>query len=242
MRNKDKWTPSKYVYKDGRLRASRDEKEVGIASRLMADLIAEAYDENIKKYAEGNLIDLGCGSVPLYEAYRKYVDDNICVDWNNSCHRDDFLDNICDFSKKIPYNDSQFNTIILSDVLEHISEPNHLFTEMNRILASGGKVLINVPFLYWVHEQPYDYYRYTNHALKYIAGKSGFKTVMIKTIGGAPQVIADILSKNIVSLPFAGRYMAIAIQYIGYLFTRIKFLKSFSEKTSQSFPLGFLLF
>ena len=196
MKNKDKWTPSKYVHKNGRLRASRDEKEVGIGSRLIADLIAEAYDENINKYVEGSLIDLGCGNVPLYEAYRKYTDNNICVDGGNSYHRDDFLDNICDFSKKIPYNDAEFNTIVLSDVLEHKSEPKHLFNEMNRILVVGGKVLMNVPFLYWIHEQPYDYYRYTRHALQHIADQSGFRIILIKTIGGAPQVIADILSKE----------------------------------------------
>ena len=241
MRDKDKWAPSKYVYKKGRLMASRDENEVGIGSRLMADLIAEAYDENICKYVKGSLIDLGCGNVPLYEAYRKYIDDNICVDWDKSFHRDDFLDNNCDFSKKIPYNDGEFNTIILSDVLEHIPEPKHLFIEMNRILTPGGKALINVPFLYWVHEQPYDYFRYTGNALQYLAEQSGFRIILIKTIGGAPQVIADILSKNILRLPIAGRYMAIAMQYIGYLFTRIKSLRKFSEKTGQFFPLGFFI-
>ena len=40
MRNKEKWKPSKYIYKKGRLIASRDPKEVGISSRLIADLIA----------------------------------------------------------------------------------------------------------------------------------------------------------------------------------------------------------
>lgn len=42
MKQRDAWKPSKYVYKHGKLIASRDSNEVGIASRLITDLIAEA--------------------------------------------------------------------------------------------------------------------------------------------------------------------------------------------------------
>ena len=80
MKNKEFWKPSKFIYKNKKLIASRDPKEVSISSRLMIDIIAQFYDNYLKLYARGNLLDLGCGKVPLYEAYKDYIIDNTCVD------------------------------------------------------------------------------------------------------------------------------------------------------------------
>jgi len=41
MKNQDKWRPTKFVHKNGKLRASRDRREVGVGSRLVADLVAQ---------------------------------------------------------------------------------------------------------------------------------------------------------------------------------------------------------
>lgn len=81
MKNKDLWKPSKFVYKRGNLIASRDPNEVGIGSRLISDIIAAIYNKNLKLHAKGKLLDLGCGKVPLYNSYKDYISDNICVDW-----------------------------------------------------------------------------------------------------------------------------------------------------------------
>lgn len=35
------------------------------------------------------------------------------------------------------------------------------------MLKKGGYVIIAIPFLYPVHESPYDYYRYTRHGIEY---------------------------------------------------------------------------
>ena len=61
MKNKENWKPSKYVWKKSKLIASRDKKQVGVGSRLMADIIAGYYEKYLPKYAHGRLLDLGCG-------------------------------------------------------------------------------------------------------------------------------------------------------------------------------------
>jgi hypothetical protein len=71
MQNQEKWKPSKYVYQKGELIASRDPKEVSIDSMLNVDLIAGFYDRNLRQHAKGRLLDLSCGKVPLYWAYRE---------------------------------------------------------------------------------------------------------------------------------------------------------------------------
>jgi len=241
MKNKEKWQPSKYVYKRGKLRASSNHEEVRIFSRLNTDIIARFYDIHIKEYAKGRLLDLGCGKVPLYEAYKDYIDDNICIDWANTIHESPYLDYTFDLIKKIPLSDNEFDTIILSDVLEHIKEPKLLWSEMSRLLDDNGILLMNVPFYYWLHEEPYDFFRYTKHALCFMAEDVGFQLIKLEPYGGAIEIITDIISKLIVSIPLIGKLCAKIIQRITWMFINTKVGNKISVLTSQKFPLGYIL-
>jgi SAM-dependent methyltransferase len=44
-----------------------------------------------------------------------------------------------------PFHDNQFDIIEADHVLEHLSEPFRVMKELNRILNSGGKLVIRVP-------------------------------------------------------------------------------------------------
>jgi 2-polyprenyl-3-methyl-5-hydroxy-6-metoxy-1,4-benzoquinol methylase len=114
------WKPSKYVRRRGRLMASRDVREVGIGSRLNADLVAAVYDRELRLHARGRLLDLGCGKVPLHDSYKDFVSGSVCVDWANTAHKNPHLDLECDLTQALPFADLEFETILLSDVLEHI--------------------------------------------------------------------------------------------------------------------------
>jgi SAM-dependent methyltransferase len=241
MKNRDKWQPSKYVYKKGKLIASRDRKEVGVGSRLIADLIAQFYDKTLRKYAKGKLLDLGCGKVPLFIAYKAYITDNICVDWEKGSHKNEYVDFECDLTKVLSFKDEEFDTIILSDVLEHIPQPEYLWKEMYRMLSINGMIIMNVPFFYYLHEQPYDYYRYTKFALQRFVENSGLNLVQLTPIGGTPEILADIFAKHIQFFPLIGKSLAIVIQYITELFVKTTLGKKLSEKTAQAFPLGYFL-
>ena len=126
MKNIDKWKPTKLVVKNGNLVASLDPREVGIASRLGAGLVAALYWKYLKVHSRGRLLDLGCGNVPMYEAYRDFVDEIICVDWANTLHKNEHLDYECDLTGKIPLPDSRFETIILSSVLGSVENQREL--------------------------------------------------------------------------------------------------------------------
>ncbi len=241
MKNRNKWQPSKYVYRNGRLIASRNKEEVGLGSRLMADIIAELYDKNLGQHAKGKLLDLGCGKVPLLLAYKDYVTDNICVDWENSLHENEYLDFECDLTKTLPFNDEEFDTIVLSDVLEHIPQPEFLWQEMSRILAKDGRIIMNVPFYLLLHETPHDYYRYTEFALKRFVKGSGLNLLQLKSIGGAPEIMADIFAKNILRLPKIGCSLALFAQWLTASFIKTKLGRKVSEATRGSFPFGYFL-
>ena len=231
----------KFVYRGGHLIASRDPNEVGVASRLVGDAVARMYHLHAKEHCRGMLLDLGCGKVPFYLAYKEFVSNNTCVDWPATMHGTRYLDCGCDISRPLPFADQRFDTIILSDVLEHIPEPASLCCEMFRILRNGGKCLINVPFYYWLHEEPHDYYRYTEHALRRFADRAGFRVLLLESIGGAPEILADLLAKNLVAVPLVGRTFASIIQGATQflLYTRVG--KYLSRRTRKKFPLGYFM-
>jgi SAM-dependent methyltransferase len=241
VKNQERWAPSKFVYEKGRLVASRDRRELSSASQLIGDLVAGCYDEALKQYARGALIDLGCGKVPLYEAYRDLVTANTCVDWAGSLHKNEFLDLECDLMEPLPFASGSFDTIILSDVLEHVPRPAHLWGEMSRILAPNGHILMNVPFFYWLHEEPHDYYRYTEFALRRFAAEAGLDVVVLKPIGGTPELLADLAAKHVVRMPLIGRPLAGLIQGGTLGLVRTWIGRRASRKTSAKFPLGYFL-
>lgn len=238
MKNQDSWNPTKYVQKNGELKASLKKGGVGYSSLLIASLTAKFYNSNLKMYAQGILLDLGCGNVPLFGTYRNYVDKTVCVDWNNTFHKNDFVDYYVDLNKELPFEESSFDTVLLSDVLEHIKEPTSLWKEINRILKQGGHLILNVPFHYWIHEQPYDYYRYTKAALEYFAEESNFEILILEELGGGIEVLTDFHSKIICpKIPLIGKELAIVIQKLNLFFLKTGVGKKMLRNTSKSFAL-----
>jgi SAM-dependent methyltransferase len=207
----------------------------------MANLIAANYLPALKSYASGRLLDLGCGKAPLYGAYRDLVTEVTCVDWGSSLHQTNHLDREADLTRPLEFPDAAFDTIILSDVLEHIPVPLDLCREIARMLAPGGKLIMNVPFYYPLHETPHDYYRYTEFALRRFMQVSRMHIIHLQPIGGAVEITSDILSKNIMKLPIAGRITAAALQRVSWWFVNSRVGKKLSEKTSGQFPFAYFM-
>ena len=241
MKNKEQWTPGKFIYRDGKLQSSRDSKEVAAGSRLSTNLIARCYDTYLGQYASGRLLDLGCGRVPLYAAYKDHVTDNVCVDWANTRHKNEFLDFECDLTQALPFEDGEFDTIILSDVLEHIPRPLDLWREMHRVLTPGGRILLNVPFYYCLHERPHDFYRYTEYALRDFAETAGFDVLVLEATGGTLEILADIVAKHVQFIPVIGRPLAVLKQYAAWKFNGTRLGKKIADKTSEAFPFGYFM-
>lgn len=241
MKNSNSWLPSKFVLKNGKLKASIDPNEVAVASRLVADITAGYYDKYLKKYASGKLLDLGCGKAPLYLVYKNYASECICVDWPNSLHKNSYLDFEMDLNNNLEFESEMFNTIILSDVLEHIYNSKKLVNEMHRILKKEGMLILNVPFFYYLHEEPHDFFRYTKFALSTMLEEAGFRIKVLDETGGVIEILIDINSKLVSKLPFVGHLFAKMIQSCAILFLKFKLFKKVSRTTAEKFPLGYFI-
>lgn len=137
----------------------------------------------IKQYMHGRLVDIGCGTKPYQALLAPYITEHIGVDHNEMFHDCSNVDIFAD-AYNIPVPDGSFDCALSTDVLEHLEEPQKAFNEVSRILRGGGTLLLTVPFLYHLHEQPRDFYRYTRFGLEYLAGQAGLEMVEMKPVGG----------------------------------------------------------
>lgn len=237
MKEAAAWRPTKFELRDGRWRGARDVRELGAGSRLISDLVVALYQRHLPHHARGRLLDLGCGKAPLYGCYAPLVDEVICVDWADSgC-----VDMVCDLSLPLPLADARFDTIVFSDVLEHLPDPMAIWREMARVLSPGGRIVLNVPFYYSVHAHPHDYYRYTRFALERFAAVNGLQTIHLLPVGGLVEILADLLAKALSKLPLMGRPLAVCLQAVALAFVRTRLGARLADRSAWHFPLGYFM-
>lgn len=145
--------------------------------------ISDKWLESYSKYYKGTLVDLGCGEAPHKNYFLQYVDKYIGVDWTNTLHNSK-ADIISDLNKKIEIENDFADTIISLSVMEHLCEPQIFLNESYRILKKDGTIILGVPWMWWIHEAPHDYFRYTPYGLKYMFEKAGYKDIQVQPTTG----------------------------------------------------------
>lgn len=91
---------------------------------------------------------------------------------------------ICDLCDRIPVEDGRFDYVVFNQTLEHLKEPERALKELCRVLAPGGRIICTVPLFYEEHEQPFDFFRYTQFAHKYLFPHVGFQIERIEWLEG----------------------------------------------------------
>ena len=145
---------------------------------------------------KGKLLDIGCGQMPYRELISKKseITAYVGVDIANALIYDPNIRP--DFTwdgEKLPFQDNEFDTILMIEVLEHIPCPIISLKEAFRVLNNGGILLFTVPFLWPLHEPPNDEYRYTPFSIKRIFEQSGFSNIQIHANGGWHASLAQML-------------------------------------------------
>jgi len=149
---------------------------------LSYEIIEQFLVDHIPLY-RGVIYDLGCGEAPYKEFFLKYASQYVGVDWAESYHNTK-ADIVADLNVPLPIEDEIVDTVISISVLEHLREPQNMLNEAFRILKPGGRIILQVPWQWWVHEAPYDYFRFTPYAFKYMLEKIGFVDVSVEPTAG----------------------------------------------------------
>ena len=113
---------------------------------------------------KGELLDVGCGQMPYRELImegNKNVTKYIGLDLESSTVHNTSIADLHWDAVTIPLPDNSVDSVMATEVLEHSFHPDQTLGEIYRVLKPGGTFFFTVPFLWPLHETPYDAFRYT---------------------------------------------------------------------------------
>lgn len=100
--------------------------------------------------------------------------------------------------RNIPLENSSVDVIICIQVLEHVPEPWKVLKEFNRILKKDGFLFMSLPHSVPLHQEPFDFYRYTKHGVEYLLLNNQFYINYIKPqLGNASKIANDLRMSGI---------------------------------------------
>lgn len=140
-------------------------------------------EKAVRRHLKGRLIDIGCGIKPYEKLLAPLVSVHVGVDHSGSLHGSSRVD-LSGTAYKIPVEDASFDSALCTAVLEHLEEPEQALRECHRVLKAGGHALYSVPFIWHLHEEPRDFYRFSKYGLQYLFEKTGFEVVEMKALSG----------------------------------------------------------
>lgn len=134
------------------------------------------------EHITGAVLDVGCGNMP----YREYLNEKAVekyegFDIEKRSPDTKFIGD-AQLMSEIPNN--TYDTVVSFFALEHMPRPWEAFAQMVRVCKPGGTIVLAVPHLSRLHEEPHDYFRFTNHGLRAMGEQCGLTVLETHKQGG----------------------------------------------------------
>jgi SAM-dependent methyltransferase len=151
----------------------------------------------VKEHCRGRVLDAGAGRGAYRDMLLQHAKEYVGMDVSQSTATSVVGDAQC-----LPLTDTSFDTVFCSQVLEHVPRPWNALAEMKRVLKPGGHLILTVPHISWLHNEPHDYYRYTKHGLRFLLNQAGFEEVKMKPAGGLLSLLGHIPATVLMNLTY----------------------------------------
>ncbi len=166
---------------------------------------------------KGRMVDIGSGHSRGYEdLFKANVDEYLCIDRQYAENVD-----LCADCYDIPLPDESVDTVLSTQVLEHLTTPDLMLQEAYRLLKPEGNLILTAPMVWGLHEEPVDFYRYTEYGLYYLLEQAGYIDVEVQPLEGL----------------FAVLIQMVVDEYYADWLAKHQRLASFSIKTLNRFAL-----
>jgi SAM-dependent methyltransferase len=139
----------------------------------------------------GLVLDVGAGDAPYRELFGHVT--YMTVDWEHSVHEGALESDVVASADSLPIDDAACDAVLLTQVLEHVPDPRQVLAEIRRVLRPGGSLYLTAPLVWELHEQPFDYYRFTNAGLRVLVEAAGFEGVRIRGRNDCFTTVAQLL-------------------------------------------------
>lgn len=137
-----------------------------------------------KLHAYGVTLDIGCGDMWIKPYLKSTVSHYLGLDFLETASNwyytkpDIFAD-----GHKLPIAAASADSVLLLNVLEHMPEPTACLREATRVLRSGGTCIIEVPFLYPLHDAPRDFQRWSEYGIRNACKTAGLDILELTPLG-----------------------------------------------------------
>lgn len=142
----------------------------------------------LKKYIKGKTLDFGAGNAKYRDIIKSAADEYVAFDLMPGPN----IDVVGDVLNS-PFVDNEFDTIISTQVLEHVEKPWLMVREMRRILKPGGVCVLTAPFLVPFHADPHDYFRFTTEGVDSLLKNEGFEVLECDYYGSVFTVLSEFV-------------------------------------------------
>jgi ubiquinone/menaquinone biosynthesis C-methylase UbiE len=165
----------------------------------IADLSLRKRMREASSYVSGWVLDVGCGEKPheglfslrtkryfgmdLPEAHLFYSADRCADVYGEGGH--------------LPFQSKTFDTLICTEVLPHIAEPQKLFSEFNRVLKPNGAVIVTANKV-WEKRTGVpvpDYWRFTDEGLAFLCEQQNLDVMAIQEGCGFMAMLGQMFSR-----------------------------------------------
>ena len=114
---------------------------------MKKDYLFRKVMEIFSRFQRGKVLDLGCGEGRYAEGLQKMCFEVTASDADRK--RFQFHGSVafeaCDLSRALPFEPGAFDYVLFLEVIEHLYNPAHVISEVNRVLKRGGKLILSTP-------------------------------------------------------------------------------------------------
>ena len=151
--------------------------------------------------AHGVLLDVGCGLKPYEKIFAPYVEKYYGTEYSStSGFRGNRADAAGDASA-MPFADASVDTILCTEVMEHVNHPEKVIEEFVRILKPDGIIITTAPFFYPIHDA-LDFFRYTDEGIAVMMRRHGLEIEKIEPLSGTGLTVAMMFNFYLFDLGF----------------------------------------
>ena len=167
-----------------------------LQSLLVTRIATRALAESAHSHFEGRLLDIGCGAKPCKDLLAPYVSEHLGVDHGAKQGGRDAIDAFGS-AYSLPFQSESIDSVLCTAVLEHLEEPEQALRECHRVLSKGGVAIYTVPFIWHLHEEPRDFYRFSKYGLRYLFEKADFEILELQALSGFWVTFGQLLVYNL---------------------------------------------
>lgn len=143
---------------------------------------------HILPHVRGRVLDLGAGTAKYKLILMKNAGEYIACDAKKHGN----IDTVCDVTNLV-FPPESFDTVISTQVFEHVANPFVVAGEIKKVLKTGGNAIISAPFMFPFHADPKDNFRFSREGLEEIFKSMDFEIIDSGIYGGFFMVLSEMI-------------------------------------------------